>query len=129
MTIIKRISLVVMAVFYIVAGLNHFRMPALYLRIIPPQLPYPELLNWLSGGAEVLLGVLLLLPTLSRRAAWGVIALLIAVFPANVYQFLANGAGMDVPRWALLARLPLQGVLIAWAYWHTRPTEGRVSGG
>lgn len=116
----KNVSVIVQAVFYIVAGVNHFRMPRFYLRIIPPQLPYPEMLNYVSGAAEVVLG-LLLLPTRTRSwAAKGIIALLLAVYPANIYQFLSGGAGMKVPQWALLVRLPMQFVLIAWAWWHVR---------
>jgi uncharacterized membrane protein len=108
-----------MAIFFIAAGTNHFFNPAFYLAIIPPALPAPRLLNALSGAAEILLGALLLIPGLSRFAAWGLIVLLLVVFPANIYHFTSGGAGMDVPQWLLAARLPIQFVLIAWAYWHT----------
>lgn len=117
---LKSVSRLLMGVFYIAAGANHFRQPRLYLRIIPPSLPYKRAINSISGAAEVVLGVLLLIPATARQAAWGVIALLLAVFPANIYHYRAQGAGMRVPQWLLLLRLPLQFVLIAWAYWHTR---------
>lgn len=104
-----------MAVFYILAGLNHFIYPKFYKRIIPPSLRYQDLINWTSGAAEVGLGVLLITPFQSY-AAWGIIALLIAVFPANVYHLQQNGAGMRIPDWVLWLRLPLQAVLIWWAY-------------
>ncbi len=108
-----------MALFYIASGVNHFRSPKFYLRIIPPQLPYPKLINWMSGAAEISLGILLLVPQTTQLAAWGVIALLIAVFPANIYHLIAKGAGMKIPLWGLWARLPLQLVFIWWAYTHT----------
>lgn len=116
---IQSISLYLMALLYIVAGVNHFRSPKFYIRIIPPILPKPELINWLSGAAEIVLGVLLLIPSTSSLAAWGVILLLIAVFPANIYHLQARGAGMKVPIWALWVRLPIQFLLIWWAYSHT----------
>jgi len=115
----KPISLILMAVFYLFNGINHFRAPELYLRIIPPQLPFPQALNFISGGAEILLAVLLVIPSTSKFAAWGVIALLIAVFPANFYHFISGGAGTDIPLRLLAARLPFQLVFMAWAYWHT----------
>ena len=61
------------------------------------------------------------MPVLSGWAAWGVIGLLLAVFPANLYQFTSGGAGMKIPTHLLLLRLPIQGVLIAWAYWYAAP--------
>lgn len=118
---IKDISLVVMAVFYIAAGINHFRTPEFYYRIIPPWLGSKKLINLLSGWAEVILGVALLIPSISTLAAWGVIALLIAVYPANIYHLQQRGAGMKVPMWALWVRLAFQAVFIAWAFWHTTP--------
>ena len=101
---------------YVMAGFMHFLYPRFFMRIIPPALPYPQALNLIAGGAEVILGVGLLLPATRTWAAWGLILLLIAVFPANIYQALAKGAGMKVPVWLLWLRLPLQFVLIYWAY-------------
>lgn len=117
---LKQLSRIAQALFYIYAGVNHFRQPKFYLRIMPPYIPNPELVNWLSGLAEIVLGIGLLIPRLTRRAAWGIIALLIAVFPANVYHFTSGGAGMKISRNKLLARLPFQLVFGLWAYWHTR---------
>jgi uncharacterized membrane protein len=115
----KTFSLYLMAVFYIVAGANHFWNPDYYLGIIPPFLPFPHLLNWASGAAEILLGILLFFPATRVYAAWGLILLLVAIFPANVYQLWAGGAGMAVPLWVLWVRLPVQGLFIWWAYSHT----------
>ena len=125
---VKPASLVVMALFYILAGFNHLVRPAFYVAIIPPGLPDPEWLNLLSGLAEIVLGVYLLEPRTRVLAAWGVIALLVAVFPANLHVATANlglaggqpGTGNAVLNWA---RLPVQALLVVWAFWHTRPDE------
>ncbi|KGO85556.1 DoxX family protein [Flavobacterium rivuli WB 3.3-2 = DSM 21788] len=111
--------LYIMAAIYILAGLNHFRVPRLYQRMIPPALPSPKALNFISGIAEFLLGVALCIPAVSSWAAWGIIALLIAVFPANIYMYINERVGLGVPKWILLLRLPLQLALIAWAYLYT----------
>lgn len=119
----KRVSLVAMALLYLAAGLSHFLRPEMYVRMVPPALPWPRPVVYVSGLAELLLGGLLLVPGLRRLAAWGVIALLIAVYPANIYQLTSGGAGLRVPRWALWLRLPMQFVLLYWAYGHTRPGD------
>ena len=116
---IKTVSLYVMAGFYTLAGIAHFANPKFFLRIMPPYIPWHKPIVYLSGVAEIGLGILLLLPEYSSWAAWGIIALLIAVFPANLYHYTSGGAGMRIPKWALALRLPLQAVLIAWAWWHT----------
>ena len=113
------ISRYVMAVLYVAAGINHFRNPAFYRPMMPPYLPAPELLNYLAGATELSLGILVCVPLTSRFAAWGLIALLIAVFPANLYMYQTGGAGFNLPAWALLVRLPLQFLLIGWAYLYT----------
>ena len=77
-------------ILYVVAGFNHLLNPELYVAIIPPGLPNPEWLNVISGLAEIVLGVFLLEPRVRFLAAWGIIALLIAIFPANVYVALEN---------------------------------------
>jgi uncharacterized membrane protein len=116
---LKTVSLAIMAVFYIVAGLGHFRSPGMYLKIMPPWLPAPLLLVYISGVAEAVLGALLFFPSLQHWAAWGIVALLAAVFPANIYMFQRGGAAFGMPQWLLVARLPLQLVLMVWAYCYT----------
>jgi uncharacterized membrane protein len=111
--------LYLMAGLYILAGLNHFRVPWIYKKMIPPALPSPKLLNIISGLAEIVLGVTLCIPALSAFAAWGIIALLVAIFPANVYMYTNNNAAMGLPKWIRLARLPLQLFLIYWAWLYT----------
>ncbi|MGB3779041.1 MAG: MauE/DoxX family redox-associated membrane protein [Tunicatimonas sp.] len=115
---LKLVLLYLMAALYVAAGVNHFLRPRMYVRIIPPYLPAPELLNYAAGAAEMVLGVALLFPATRPWAAWGIIALLVAVFPANLYMYQQGTPG--IPSWALLLRLPLQGALIAWAWWYTR---------
>ena len=107
---------------FVVAGLNHFRNPGFYVGIMPPYLPWPLALVYLSGVAEAVLGALLLFPTCTVMAAWGLIALLIAVFPANVHMAMHPELYPSISPTALLVRLPIQALLIAWAYWYTRPS-------
>lgn len=107
--------LTLMAAFYTAAGANHFVNPRMYERIIPPFLRFKRLINYVSGVAEIVLGVLLL-TGFRPLAAWGIIVLLVLVFPANVYHLMQRGAGMKIPQWMLWLRLPLQAVLIWWAY-------------
>jgi len=122
----KRVLLWVTAAFYVVGGLNHLMNPEFYVAIVPPGLPNPEWLNVISGLAEIVLGVFVLEPRVRVLAAWGIIALLIAVFPANLWVALANiglpggepGTGNAVFNWV---RLPFQGLFIVWAWWYTRP--------
>ena len=118
---IKKASLYLMAGFYIVAGLNHFRDPTAYLWIMPPYLAYPEFLNYASGAIEILLGILLFFQNTRRLAAYGVIALLIAISPAHFYMLKAHDTVFkEIPLWLLWARIPLQLVLIGWAFVYTR---------
>ena len=109
-----------LAVFMVAAGVNHFVNPAMYVRIMPPYLPWHLELVYISGVFEVLFGVLLLVPRFTRLAAWGLIALLVAVFPANVHMALNAAQFPEIPAAVLWLRLPLQGVFIAWAFWYTR---------
>ena len=104
---------------FIAAGANHFRDPAFYLPMMPPYLPWPWELIAVSGACEIVLGGLLLIPRYSRYAAWGLIVLLIAVFPANVQMALNPDLYPQFSPVAIWSRLPVQGLLIAWAYWFT----------
>ena len=115
----RTISKYVLAFFMLVAGTMHFVNPDFFLKIMPPYLPLHSELVMLSGLCEVLLGILLLVPGSSRLAAWGIVALLIAVFPANVYLYQHQEI-MPAPSFVHFLRLPFQGVLVLWAFWHTR---------
>ncbi len=114
---LRTISLWVLAVFFIVAGVNHFLDPGPYLTMMPGYLPWPRELIVVSGVAEVLGGLGLLIPRLRVAAGWGLIALLVAVFPANVHVALHGWEGVAISSWVLWARLPFQIVFIAWVYW------------
>lgn len=116
----KTILKYVQAAFYVLAGVMHFINPDFYLKIMPPYLPAHKFLVDLSGVAEIALGILLAVPATTRLGAWGIIALLIAVFPANIYLFQHQEIFPDVPPLVHLLRLPLQGVFILWAWWYTR---------
>jgi len=109
-----------MAAIYFIAGFNHFRNPRLYLKIIPPYFSHPKLLNGIAGVAEIILGILLCVPQTTSYAAWGIIALLVAVFPANFYMYQNKKAALGLPKWVRLIRLPLQLVLIYWAFLYTK---------
>lgn len=120
----KPILMWLMAAFYVFGGFNHLMNPDFYVAIMPPRLPNPEWLNVLSGLAEIVLGVFLLEPRTRVYAAWGLIALLVAVFPANMYVALENvgsegpGSGAGAANWI---RIPFQGLFVVWAWWYTRP--------
>ena len=121
MRVFKAVMKYLLAIFFILAGLNHFRSPEFYLNIMPPYLPWHGPLHLLSGFLEVLFGALLLVPKYSRVAAWGVIAVLILVFPANVHMAMHPELYPDINPIALYVRLPIQGLFILWAWWFTRP--------
>ena len=108
-----------MAAIYFIAGFNHFRNPRLYLKIIPSYFPNPKLLNGISGIAEIILAVLLCVPEINSYAAWGIIVLLIAVFPANLYMYQNEKAALGLPKWLRFIRLPIQIILIFWAFIYT----------
>ena len=111
-----------LTVFMVGAGVNHFLNPAPYLGMMPEVLPAKAALVAISGVAEICGGLGLILPSTRKLAAWGLIALLVAVLPANI-NMAVNGLPLGttpIPSWALWGRLPLQLVLIAWAWWFTR---------
>jgi uncharacterized membrane protein len=111
--------LYIMALLYILAGFNHFRNPKMYIRIVPSYFSNPNLINKLSGFAEIILGIGLLIPALTKMSAWGIILLLIAIFPANLNMYVNEKASFGLPKWFLLLRLPLQLAFIYWAYLYT----------
>ena len=121
---LKLILKVVLALFFVLAGINHFQRTGFYLRMMPPYVPWHLTMVQISGVAEVALGALLLIPAASRIAAWGLIALLIAVFPANLQMALHPETFPEFAPRALWLRLPLQAVLMAWAWWYARKNSG-----
>jgi uncharacterized membrane protein len=117
----RRVSLTVAALFYLGAGCLHFVKPAAYLKIMPAYVPWPLAMIYVSGAAEIAGGIGLLIAPLRRAAAWGIVALLFAVLPANVYM-AANHiqvTASPVSDALLWARLPLQFLLMWWVLWST----------
>ncbi len=108
----------VIAVFFLIAGLNHFRVPEMYVAMMPAWVPAPATVNVIVGLAEFVGGLGLIFAATRRLAGWGLIALLIAIFPANVHAALIGRMpGFDVSPLVLWLRLPLQAVFIAWLWW------------
>ncbi|MEP2026081.1 MAG: DoxX family protein [Reichenbachiella sp.] len=109
------ISLYTLSAFYILAGVSHFLSPKFFLKIMPKWVPYPNAVNLLVGAIEIILGAAIVFDETRTLAAWGIITLLVAVFPANIYHYqLAKRKSKQVI--PTLIRMPLQGVLIYWAY-------------
>ena len=122
---LRLLSRYALALVFVGAGLLHFVHPATYLAIMPPQLPQPLALVYLSGVFEIL-GGLGLLPARTRQlAGWGLLALLVAVFPANVYMALIHEQ-LHIPGWLAWGRLPLQPVIMWWV-WKVMSERARLS--
>ena len=116
----KTLTRFLLGALFILAGLNHFRSPGFYVGIMPPYLPWHLELVYISGVAEIVLGAMLLFRRWTVMAGWGLIALLIAIFPANLHMAMHPELYPSIPAIALWLRLPVQGLLFAWAYWYTR---------
>lgn len=107
-----------MGAFYVLAGLNHFRDPKFYLWLMPPYIPaHKQMVLW-SGVAEVIIGVLVIVPQTRVVGAIGVFALLVAVFPVHIYMLQDREKFKKVPRWGLWLRVPIQFLLMAWALFY-----------
>jgi len=122
MSATKKTSLIILITGYILAGINHFRIPAFYIGIIPGYLPYPALLNTLAGLFEVAFGLLLIFPKTRKPAAWGIVLMLIVFLPVHINMLYGRrqiGATTVKPIWAWV-RLFFQPVLVVWAWWHTK---------
>jgi len=118
----KKVVLLGLAIFFINVGVDHFINPDFYLSIMPPALPLHLEAVYISGFFEVLGGVGVLVPRLRKIAGWGLFALLVAVYPVNIYMALTPQAFPDTPLGALYFRLVLQFVFFYWAFSVTRPT-------
>jgi uncharacterized membrane protein len=114
-----------LALLFVTVGVLHFLLPSPFVQIVPRYLPCPLLLVHVSGACEILGGCGLLVPRLRRAAGWGLIALLVAVFPANLHMALGDVQiqGLTIPPLLLWLRLPLQAVLIVLVYWASRQTD------
>ncbi len=110
-------SIYAIALLFAAAGTAHFVWPGTFARIVPPYLPAPYVLVYVSGVAELLGAAGVLVPGLRPYAGWGLLLLLLAVFPANVHMALHPADFERIPAWALYLRLPLQFVLMGGIYW------------
>jgi uncharacterized membrane protein len=111
------------AILYVFAGALHFVKPEAYLKIVPPYIPWHLLMVRISGVAEILGGLGLLVPQTRRAAAWGLVALLIAVFPANLYMATdpAGAGALSIAPALRWGRLPVQLLLVWWLLWCSKP--------
>jgi len=114
-------ALLALGAFFVAAGANHFVQTDFYVSIMPPYLPAHLLLVYVSGVFEIVGGLGVVVPRVRVAAGVGLVLLLIAVFPANVHMALNPDLFPGIRPGVLLARLPLQALMIAWAYWATRP--------
>lgn len=120
---LKTVSLILLIALYLVAGTNHFVHPTGYLKLIPPYLPFPKVLNLLSGFFELLFGLMLIYKPTRQYAVYGIILMLIAFIPAHIYMIQIAPFMLGkllVTKTGAWVRLPLQAVLIIWAYWHRK---------
>jgi|ERR1043165_6122309 uncharacterized membrane protein len=120
---IKKYLVYVMGAAYVVAGANHFIHPDFYLKMLVGYFPFPTALNAISGMAEILVGIGVMIPQTRRVSAWALIALLIAVFPANVNMAIHAENWPNFSPIGLYLRLPIQFLLIWWAWLYTRKKQ------
>ena len=120
---------ILLAVLMLIAGASHFVVPQPYIKIVPGVLPYPAAIVYISGFFEILGGIGLLIPVVSRAAAWGFVLLFIAVYPANLNMAINDIHIQNIPdgAWFQAIRLPFQFVLIAWAWWLNRDSQDKLS--
>ncbi len=124
MAVTKSILRYVLGIIFILAGANHFVSPGFYLPMMPDYLPWHSALVFLSGVAEIIAGILVIVPMTQRVGAWALIALLVAVFPANLNMALHAEQFQDYgSQTVLYIRLPLQVIPMIWAYWYTGKTS------
>ena len=116
----KFITILIMSCFYMNVGVKHFIEPEWFLQIMPPNFPHHyEAVYW-SGFFELLFGFLLINPTTRQLAGWGIIFVMITVFPANLYLAVTDGAAMNISKELAWGRLPFQYVFIGLAFWHAK---------
>ena len=122
-SIVQRVALFVVAAFFCAAGVGHFTSTDFFAAIVPPYLPVPLALVYISGVFEILGGLGVLLPATRQLAGYGLLALLVAVYPANIHMALHPSAFPDMSAMALYVRLPFQCVFAGLVWWATRPNE------
>ena len=116
----KFITILIMSCFYMNVGVKHFIEPEWFLQIMPPNFPHHyEAVYW-SGFFELLFGFLLINPMTRQLAGWGIIFVMITVFPANLYLAVTDGAAMNISKELAWGRLPFQYMFIGLAFWHAK---------
>ena len=122
MKYVKKVTLYLMSFFYINVGIDHFINPEYFMYIMPPIIPWHLELVYLSGAFEVFLGIGIL-TRYRKYAAWGLILLLFAVFPANIYLIQSESAqlALGITKRIAIIRAPFQLLFIGLAYWHSKP--------
>ena len=117
---LKFITILIMSCFYMNVGVKHFVEPEWFLQIMPPNFPHHYQAVYWSGFFELLFGFLLINPSTRFIAGWGIIFVMITVFPANLYLAVTDGAVMNISKEFAWGRLPFQYVFIGLAYWHAQ---------
>lgn len=113
----RRISIGLLALLFVAAGINHFVHPEFYVGIMPPYLPWPRFLVALSGVIEILLGIAVAVPATRRTAGWMLIAMLVAFIPVHIHMAMHPDQFPDIAWWKILLRLPVQAFFIGWVAW------------
>jgi len=124
--ILRRVGLVLVFLWFMIGGVAHFTLTGLEMRIVPPYIPWPRAAVLISGVFELLGAIGILIPVTRRAAGIGLFLLTVAVTPANVYM-LQHAEAFNLPRWALIVRLPFQAALLAliiWSTWNTGRRRG-----
>lgn len=117
-------GLFIMAAIYFVAGLNHFISPQFYLPMMPPWIPFHETCIWLSGFFEILFAGMLFFHKTRRMASWGIILMLIAFMPVHIYMYQTHETFFkDISIWLIIGRIPMQFILMFWAYLYTQKSR------
>ena len=117
---LRSLSLIAMALLYVVAGINHFWHPATYVHIMPDYFPAKHMLNILAGISEIVLGALLFPKATRRFAAFGIIAMLVAFLTVHIWMIQKGGSYFNLPDWALWVRLVVGQPLLIWWAWSNR---------
>ena len=120
---LKKISLLLLILLYVGAGINHFWHPDFYFAIMPPYLPNPYLINIAAGISEIVLGILLIFSKTRKFAAYMIGVMLVLFIPVHVYMIQKGGCMNElvcIPLWEAWLRLAFQPVLILWVLWHRK---------
>ena len=117
---LKFITILIMSCFYMNVGVKHFMEPEWFLQIMPPNFPHHYQAVYWSGFFELLFGFLLINPKTRFIAGWGIIFVMITVFPANLYLAVTDGAAMNISKELAWGRLPFQYMFIGLAFWHAK---------